>query len=83
METRSVKISIPELIEEYLFSRNDSDTEECAEVKNRFNNFYNSCDEPLKEQLQTYITNYINRLKLSNEQDLDGLFDEVFKKKQV
>lgn len=77
METRSVRLNIPELIEEYIFSKMDNDLEECAEVRQRFEDFCSNCSEALKVGTKSYIVKYLKDKELDNVKDLDNLFSKI------
>ena len=70
---KTVKLKVPQLIEEFYYALNDERYEECG----MFYESYNSFSDVIKLDTRSYVLNFLNKYKIDNKKDLNGLFNEM------
>lgn len=76
-EVRSVKLHLPSLIEDFYYALEGEDYEECKKLKTYFYSCYDTFSGKLQEEFCKFLRRYLEEHKISNERDLNGLFNEI------
>lgn len=78
--TRTTKVNIPQLIEDFYYSLQHEEYEEYKELKEFFYNEYYVLSEKVRDSIDRYVRIYLDKHEIDNERDLNGLFNKILQK---
>lgn len=76
-ETRTIKLDIPQIIEDFYYCLENEEYEDCKYLKELFYREYDKFSEDVKRDAVIFIKRYLDRNTIDNEKDLNGLFDKL------
>jgi len=84
MNTRSIRLNIPEIIEEYIIAKASGDSDECTDIRERFERVFETSTQALRDSMRRYVDNVLAKTKINHTKELDNLFSSLFlEKKEV
>lgn len=77
VEKRTVKIKIPEVLEEYYAAYKSEDYEDCQEILDNFYSAYNRLRPELQNGVKTFLKTYMARNRMDHKTDLGNAFKDI------
>jgi YesN/AraC family two-component response regulator len=74
---RSVKINIPEFVEEYMAAHSSRDLDGCEELKDHFYKVYSRMSETLKQGTVSFLEKYLTTHRINHKKHLGNVFEEL------
>lgn len=77
---RSVKLNIPDFIDDYQSSYKSGEISECEDLKNYFFRVYDKLSDEVKAKFVSYIERYMSSNDIDHKRDLGLVFGDLIKK---